>query len=157
MSGAMNRNLAMNDLAQARQRLDTDKLAFAVVREGKVIATGEDYGVRELLTAVDRLGALAGGASLADKIVGKAVALIVVHAGICAVDTRVASESAVKLLKRHGVPLRTASIVPQILNRRGDGPCPMEKATMPFDDVGLGIEALRAFIDARRAGVPLPP
>jgi hypothetical protein len=48
-------------------------------------------------------------------------------------------------------------VVPQILNRRGDGPCPMEKATTPFDDVGAGLAALRAFIADRRAGVPLPP
>jgi hypothetical protein len=147
----------MNDLLQARQVLDADQLAFVLVREGKVIATGEDYGVRELLAAVDRLGSIARGASLADKIVGQAVALIVVHAGISAVHTRVASESAVKLLQRHDVPLSAASIVPRILNRRGDGPCPMEKATLPFEDVGPGLAALRAFIAARRAGEPLPP
>ena len=146
----------MNDLSQARQLLDSAKLAFVLVKDGQVIASGDDYGVRELLAAVDRLGPLARGASLADKIVGKAVALIVVHAGICAVDTRVASESAVKLLKLHGVPFHTAAIVPQILNRSGDGPCPMEKVTTPFEEVAPGIEALRAFIAARRAGVPLP-
>jgi hypothetical protein len=147
----------MNDLTQARQLLDTAKLAFVLVKDGKVIASGDDYGVRELLAAVDRLGPLAHGASLADKLVGKAVALIVVYAGICAVDTRVASESAVKLLKLHGVPLHTAAIVPQILNRRGDGPCPMEKVTTPFEEVAPGLQALRDFIAARRAGVPLPP
>jgi hypothetical protein len=32
----------------------------------------------------------------------------------------------------------------------------MEKATMPFEDARLGLETLRAFIEARRAGVPLP-
>ena len=147
----------MNNLSQARQLLDAAKLAFVLVKDGKVLASGDDYGVRELLAAVDRLGPLARGASLADKIVGKAVALIVVHAGICAVDTRVASESAVKLLKLHGVQFHTAAIVPQILNRSGDGPCPMEKVTTPFEEVAPGIEALRAFIAARRAGVPLPP
>jgi hypothetical protein len=144
----------MTDLTQARQLLETENLAFVLVKGGKVLATGDDYGVRELLASVDRLGPLARGASLADKIVGKAVALIVVHAGIRAVDTRVASESAVKLLKSHGVPLHTATIVPQILNRRGDGPCPMEKATTPFEDAGLGIAKLREFIAARKSTPP---
>ncbi|MEN9632141.1 MAG: hypothetical protein RL077_545 [Verrucomicrobiota bacterium] len=146
----------MTDLEQARQRLDAGQIAFVLVKEGKFVATGDDYGVRELLAAVDRLGEHACGASLADKIVGKAVALIVVHARISAVTTRVASESAVKLLKSHDVPLHAATVVPQVLNRRGDGPCPMEKATMPFEDARLGLETLRAFIEARRAGVPLP-
>ena len=147
----------MTDVDQARQLLDADKLAFVLVKDGKVVATGDDYGVRELLAAVDQLGPLARGASLADKIVGKAVALIVVHAGISAVETRVASESAVRLLERHGIPLHTSSVVPQILNRRNDGPCPMEKVTTPFEDARLGLEALRVFIADRRAGVPLPP
>jgi hypothetical protein len=147
----------MTDLEQARSLFESEKLAFVLVRNGKVLATGEDYGVVELLATADRLGPGAHGASLADKVVGKAVALIVVNAGICAVDTRVASEPAVRLLKTHGVPLRAASVVPQILNRRGDGPCPMERATTPFEDVAPGLQALRDFIAARRAGLPLPP
>lgn len=137
--------------------MESEKLAFVLVRDGKVLATGDDYGVRELLATADRLGPGACGASLADKVVGKAVALIVVHARICAVDTRVASEPAVKLLKTHEVPLRAASVVPQILNRRGDGPCPMERVTTLFDEMEPGLQALREFIAARRAGLPLPP
>ena len=137
--------------------MESEKLAFVLVRDGKVLATGDDYGVRELLATAARFGPGTRGASLADKVVGKAVALIVVHAGICAVDTRVASEPAVKLLKTHGVPLRAASVVPQILNRRGDGPCPMERVTTLFDEVEPGLQALREFIAARRAGLPLPP
>ncbi len=81
---------------------------IVVVRDGKVIATGEDYGVRELLATVDRIGPEVGGASLADKVVGKAVALIVVYSGIRAVDTRVASEPAVRLLNLQGIPSRPA-------------------------------------------------
>jgi hypothetical protein len=77
------------------------------------------------------------------------VALIAVHAGIAAVDTRVASEPAVALLRAHGVPLTAGTIVPQIVKRRGDGPCPMEKATTPFTDVAAGLAALREFIAAR--------
>jgi hypothetical protein len=139
----------MTDLAQACALLDAGKLAFVLVRDGKVLASGDDYGVRELLAATARLGPLARGASLADKVIGKAVALIVVHAGIRAVQTRVASEPAVAFLKEHGVSATIGVIVPQILNRRGDGPCPMEKLTMPFMDVTAGITALREFIAAR--------
>lgn len=145
------------DLLQARQLLDAAQLAFVLVRDGKIIATGDDYGVRELLATADRIGPEIRGASLADKVVGKAVALIVVHAGIRAVDTRVASEPAVRFLNVHGIPLQAGTIVPQILNRKGDGPCPMEKATLPFEEVAPGLQQLRDFIAARRAGLPLPP
>lgn len=146
-----------SDLALARRQLDAEHRAFVLVRDGAVLATGDEYGVWELLAAADRLGEEARGASLADKVVGQAVALIVVHAGIVAVDTRVASDPAVRLLADHGIPLHAARTVPQILNRQGDGPCPMEKATRPFAEVAAGLQALRAFIADRKAGRPLPP
>jgi hypothetical protein len=146
------------DRALARQRLDAENRAFVLVRAGQVLAAGDDYGVRELLAASDRLGDALRGACLADKVIGNAVALIVVHAGIRAVDTRVASAPAVRLLAAHGVPCRAERTVPQILNRRGDGPCPMEKATLPHAaNPAAGLQALRDFIADRLAGRPLPP
>lgn len=146
------------DLALARRLLDAENRAFVLVLAGQVLAAGDDYGVRELLATSDRLGATLHGACLADKVIGNAVALLVLHAGLRAVDTRVASAPAVRLLAAHGVPCRAERIVPQILNRRGDGPCPMEKATLPHAaDPAAGLQALRDFLADRLAGRPLPP
>jgi len=138
------------DLVEARRLLEAENLAFVLVRRGSVIARGTSGGVDELLAAVDELGARARGASLADKVVGKAVALIVVSAGICAVDTPLASDAAVQVLKSHNIALRAASIVPQIMNRRGDAACPLEQLTRPFDEPGAAIAKLREFISRRR-------
>ncbi len=147
-----------SDLALARRLLDDGNRAFVLVRDGTVLATGDDHGVRELLAASDRLGSGLRGASLADKVVGNAVALIAVHACLQAIDTRVVSEPALRLLARHGLPCRADRRVPQILNRRGDGPCPMERATLPqVADPAAGLQALRDFLADRAAGRPLPP
>jgi hypothetical protein len=141
------------DLIKARRLLGTDNLAFVLVRKGSVIARGTSGGVGELLAAVDKLGAQTRGASLADKVVGKAVALIVVSAGICAVDTPLASRAAARVLRSHSVALHATSIVQQIMNRRGDAPCPMEQLTRPFDEPSAAIAKLREFLAGRR---PMP-
>jgi hypothetical protein len=145
------------DLVKARRLMARDGLAFALVRHGRVIARGTSGGVGELLAAVDRLGVRTRGASLADKVVGKAVALIVVGAGICAVDTPLASHAAVRVLKSHGVALNATSVVSQIMNRRGDAPCPLEQLTRPFDEPGAAISRLREFVAARRPAPPVEP
>jgi hypothetical protein len=139
----------MSDLELARQTLQAESLAFALVRDGTLIASGKDYGVRQLLAATERLGTAIRGASLADKVVGKAVALIVAHSGIREVDTTIASEGAVALLKGRGIPLHVRTVVPFIRNRRGDGLCPMEQTTLPYDDPAIGVARLREFIVAR--------
>ncbi len=134
------------DLTLARETLDTGHLAFVLVCEGHVIASGQERGVATLLAAVDRLGADVCGASLADKVVGKAVALIVAHTGIVAVDARLASDTALSFLRARGIPIHCDQSVPQILNRRGDGPCPMEKLTQAHDDPAEGMARLREFV-----------
>ncbi len=143
----------MSDLDQARQLLEFENLAFVIVREKRILARGTKDGVCELLAAIDDLGAQARNASLADRVVGKAVALIAVGAGIYAVDTPLASQSAVDVLEAHGIVCHARFIVPQILNRRGNGPCPLEQLTQPFDDPATAIAKLREFITARPASL----
>lgn len=139
----------MTDLERARQKLDADQLAFVLVRNGEIIATGAESGVIELLATLDRLGGATRGASLADKVVGKAVALLVIHFGIVGVDAGLASQAAVDFCARNNLPLRARLVVPQILNRRNDGPCPMERLTTKLTDAGGGVAALRAFFATR--------
>lgn len=146
-----------SDLVQACQLMAAENLAFVLVREGQVVARGSAHGAVELLAAVDRLGPAARGASLADKVVGKAVALIVVQAGIAAVDTPLASQGAAQVLAAQGIALHTASVVPQILNRRGDAPCPLEQLTQPFEAPEPALAKLREFFAARLPVAPLAP
>ena len=141
----------MTDLEQAKHVRERDALAFVLVRDGEVLGSGANNGVGELLTAVDRLGPAARGASLADKVVGKAAAVIAVQAGIRAIDTVLASAAAVDVCARHGIPLHAATTVPLILNRRGDGPCPLEQLTLPCPDPTDSVARLREFLTARRA------
>jgi len=87
------------------------------------------------------------GFSAADKIVGKAAALLFVHAGIANVYGEVMSEAGLAVLKRHNIPCTYGTLTPYIINRRGDGICPMEETVLQIDDPK---QALAALLEKRR-------
>ena len=139
----------MGDLELAKERLRGGALAFAIAKQGVVLKTGTREGVGELLEALDELGDAARGASLADKVVGKAVAMVARLHKMSAVYSPLASEAAQSALDIDHIPLEFDNLVPLILNKRGDGPCPMERLTLSYDDPGLAVTALRDFVHTR--------
>lgn len=139
----------MTDLDLAKQKLAADSSAFVLVKDGAVLRTGTRAGIGELLSAMDELGDAAAGASLADKIVGKAVAMVARLAKLRAVYTPLASQAARDALAVESIPFEYSRLVPLILNQKNDGPCPMERLTLPYDDPRLAVAALRDFVQAR--------
>jgi uncharacterized protein DUF1893 len=135
----------MTDLELAKQIFHAEGLSFVLVKQGRALARGTHDGIGELLEAVEALGGGARGASLADKIVGKAVAMVAAHGGICAVYSPLASEAAQRVLLQHQIELQAGHLVPLILNRRNDGPCPMERLTMPLEQPQDAVAALKEF------------
>jgi Domain of unknown function (DUF1893) len=136
----------MTDLELAKQIFHSDGAAFVLVKAGRVLARGSREGIGELLTATETLGTEVNGASLADKIVGKAVAMVAAHAGLRAVYSPLASEAARRVLSAREIALEAERMVPLILNRRNDGPCPMERLTLPLEQPEEAVTALKEFV-----------
>lgn len=91
-----------------------------------------DRGVKPLLEALSR-GELCG-AALCDKVVGKAAAMLAVCGGLSALHALLISAPAMAVLERAGVPYTFDGKCERIVNRRGDGLCPMESAVMDTDE-----------------------
>ena len=87
------------------------------------------------------------GFSAADKIVGKAAALLFVLANVSEVYGEVMSEAGLAVLRQHHIPCSYNTLAPYIINRRGDGMCPMEQTIHTIDDPAV---ALPALLEARR-------
>lgn len=136
----------MMDLELAKETFKKDSPAFVLVRDGEVLATGTRDGIGELIETLDTLGERARGASLADKIVGKAVAMVARDARLSAIYSPLASQAALDALAPAHIPLEYERLVPLILNKRNDGPCPMERLTMPIAEPRQAVAALREFI-----------
>jgi Domain of unknown function (DUF1893) len=143
----------MTDLELAIQILRAEGLSFVLVKDGQTLARGSRDGIGELLAAAETLGETARGASLADKVAGKAVAMVAAHLGLGAVFSPLASQAAQQVLIRHGIPLQVERLVPLILNRRNDGPCPMERLTMPLEEPSEAVAALKEFVAVRNGTI----
>jgi hypothetical protein len=139
------------DLEQAKKLLRERSLAFAVVKDERIVGISLEKGVTDLLALMDRQGAALAGASLADKLVGKAVAAMVCQAGIRAVYTPLLSHSALEMLQRYQVPLEYDDLVPMILSHDGKVRGPLEQLLLDVHNPAQAIVALRDFFKTRPA------
>jgi len=69
---------------------------------------------------------LLAGASVADKVVGKGAAALMVLGGVARLHADVMSRPALSLLTSGGVETEYGELVPNIVNRAGTGICPVE-------------------------------
>ena len=83
------------------------------------------------------------GYSAADIIVGKAAAILFVKAGIAAVYGKVMSIAGRDYLIRYNIPCSWDTLTENIINRKGDDICPMEKTVAEISDAEEGYEALK--------------
>ncbi|MCM1043624.1 MAG: DUF1893 domain-containing protein [Corallococcus sp.] len=79
----------------------------------------------------------------ADKVVGKAAAALYVKLNVRGIYADVISVSAAKLLQANGIGYVCGTTVQSIVNRKGDGLCPMELASMNISDLDGMVSAIR--------------
>lgn len=72
--------------------------------------------------------------SVADKIVGKAAALLFIKMKVSSVYGSVMSEKARDIFLHYNIPFFYKTLTKEIINRRGDDLCPMEKAVENVND-----------------------
>jgi hypothetical protein len=130
------------DLEKARATLARLGCACVLCKGDDVIAcTGR--GVKPLLELLDS-GFSYRGYAAADKVVGKAAAMLLCRLGVRSVSAGVMTRAAEQILLRHGIAVLWNAQTDVIINRAGTGPCPMETATAGIDDPVLGEEVIRA-------------
>lgn len=118
-------NMGSQDLEHAQEEFEKRESAFVIVRNKEVLAESKEKGVAPFFNVVHSVNVK--GASLADKIVGKAVAFLCVYAGITSVYTPVASEPAVFVLRENRIYYEADKMIPMILNRDKNDQCPIER------------------------------
>lgn len=109
---------------------------------GGEVHTSKDRGVKPLVRFLES-GTVAGGLSAADKVIGRATAYLYVLLQVREVYSQVISRPAVEVLESHGIGVTYDTLVPNIINRKGDGICPFEEAVMEIEDSGLAYGAIR--------------
>lgn len=115
----------MTDIDIAKQHLFSNNLSLVVVKNGEIIKESTDKGIRPLLNSVKTHGLLQG-ASVADKVTGKAAAMLLQLGGVKELYTELISEDAEVFLRDVHIKYAYGKKVPNILNRDKTGLCPME-------------------------------
>jgi len=133
------------DIELAKLRLREKAFSLVIVKKGKVVYESSSPGILSFLEAIDRRGENLRGASAADKIVGRATALLCVLSKIVEVFAVVISREAVKVLKEHKVKYQFESYVPTILNQDKTDMCPFEKLSTGIENVQEAYEKLKTF------------
>lgn len=129
----------MNDLEKAKFLLQGGNYT-CVLCNGDRVYTSNLRGVRPLLEMLDTD---VSGFYAADKVVGKATALLYCLLKVKAVHAVVISQAALQVLQKGGIAVSWDSRVDYIKNRSGDGRCPMEQATENIDDPQEALTAIQ--------------
>ncbi|WP_307758138.1 DUF1893 domain-containing protein [uncultured Mediterranea sp.] len=100
-----------------------------VIANGDRIRTFTQRGVADLYDLLVQEPEFLYGASVADKVIGKAAASLMVLGGVREVYTRTISRPALQLLQEAGVMVTCDEVVDHIINRDRTGWCPLEQAS----------------------------
>lgn len=85
-----------------------------------------ERGVRDLYRLLTEEPATLNHALVADKVVGKGAAALMVLGDVSEVYARTISDSALAMLTDAGIRVEYGELAPHIINRAGTGICPVE-------------------------------
>lgn len=139
----------MTDIEIAVKHLDGHSICLC--KDGKYF-TDDKRGIVPMMHFISEDRDLSGY-SVADVVVGKAVAMLFVKSGVKCVHAKVISQVGKDYLDNHSVCCTYDVLTDRIINRMGTDICPMEKAVSEIDDFQTAYDTLKAKLDELRATV----
>ncbi len=120
----------MRDLDVAKNRLYAENLTLVVVKDNNVLFETNSHKISGFLAAIDELDTDLENASVADRVVGRAVALLFVYSKISNAYAEFLSQEAKMLLKRNGIFCEWRTIINSVLDSSKKDICLFEKAAL---------------------------
>lgn len=126
---------------------ELDKAEFCcILAKNNTLYKADGIGVKPLVTWLNQDIHFFEGGAVADKVIGKAAALLLVLGGAVSAYGAVMSEAAVTVLKSNGIEYKYGKLVPFISNRTQTGVCPLEKSVIDIDEPNAAFMAIKATI-----------
>lgn len=141
----MNKEIKDN-LQVAKNLLSEVGCAFVLLKDDMEPVYSSEIGLKPIMVILrqDKLG-LENGV-IADKVIGKAAALMLVLSKAQAVHGVVMSQAAVKVLDENGINYSYDTLVPFIENRTKTGMCPLEKCVTEISDPVAAFDEIESTI-----------
>ncbi|WP_295885007.1 DUF1893 domain-containing protein [uncultured Anaerococcus sp.] len=124
----------MNNIDLAKMTLLENNHSIVVVKEDKVVYKSDKNGLLPIIDIYDSDKSILNGAAVADKVIGRAAALILIKANISELYTELISENAISILDDTNIKYQYNKKVKEIRNRDNTDMCPMEKLSLSTDD-----------------------
>ena len=136
----------MNNTLNIAKRKMLDGKYTCVVLTDNDEYTSYERGVKPLLSLLQTERSFVGAVA-ADKCIGAGAAHLYVLLGVSEVWANIISTSAIQILQNKGIGVFFEQSVPNIINRRGDGICPIEVSVGSVEDsqeaYGLIVDTLK--------------
>lgn len=120
-----------------------------VVDNGE-IHTFDGRGVSDLYRLLFQDNSFLKDAMVADKVVGKAAAALMIAGGVAVVYADTISRLALDLFDKSDVKVNSGNVVPHIINRAGTGWCPLETRCKDCSTVSECIKEIEGFLSSMR-------
>ena len=117
-----------------------------VVRNRGITTSYTQHGVRDLLVLQD--GDRLTGAVIADKTIGRAAAWLLVAGNVREVYTHTVCTPAREILENAGIVLHADNEIPYIVNKQGDGQCPLDSRLNEVTDLSVALDTIRHFYES---------
>ena len=117
----------MNDLEKAKSLLIQNHLTLIIIKRGETLFETKSNRISGFLNAIEQLGKKLEDAAVADKVAGKAVALLCVYSGINAVYAEILSTKAKEVFEKNRITHQWKTLVENILDQNRQDTCPFEK------------------------------
>lgn len=128
-------------LKKAIRLIDENKATCVVVRDGKIISCESPVGISHLLKLYEE--GLLKDSYVADTVIGKAAAMIFSLAGVKGCYGMTLSELGAEWLSKNNIPYSFKEKTEIIINRKGDGMCPMEETVLEVSDHNEAVKLLK--------------
>lgn len=102
--------------------------------EQRIVYQASGLGVKPLISPMRDHRAFFQGKYVADTMVGKAAAMLLILSGARYVYGEIMSQSAARVLEANGIPFSYGRMVEYIKDRAGTGMCPLEQCVQGEED-----------------------
>ena len=141
----------MQDLEIAKKQLHDQQLTLAIVKGGQVLFQTNSHRISGFIGAIEKFGTQLNGASVADRVAGKALALLCVYAGIREVYAEVLSRKAQAVFDENKISVEWQQLVDNVLDLNKAGVCPFEKVAEGIVDPAESFGAFKALLEKMKS------
>ena len=133
----------MENLEIAKTTLLENDYSIVLVKENEIVNTSRKNGLLPILDLYNNDKSILENAIVADKVIGKAAALILKEANIKELYAELISENAIELLDKTNIKYRYNKKVREIRNRDNTDICPMEELALESNNADELIEKIK--------------